>query len=129
MGNSKAPSEGQSCNKTYLIHHNYDVGDRGIYVEASFNPVNAAVYLQFKAEELFGDCVSLSNIAIANALIILYDVHCGARTDEAISIDMYFERESRCGEWFGSDKGYLDPLIQHPTDKLVEVLKPHVDGQ
>lgn len=24
--------------QTYLIHHKYDIGDRGIYVESSLNP-------------------------------------------------------------------------------------------
>lgn len=116
--------------QTYLIHHEYDIGDRGIYVESSFDPTDAAVYLQFKAEALFNDDgISLSNLAIANALVALYGVTCGARTEDAKPIDMHFERESRCGKWFKSDKGFLDPFIQQSDDKIIEVLKHHVGDQ
>jgi hypothetical protein len=43
--------------ENYLIRHHYDIGDRGVSVDAptGFDVKRAAVYMQFKAEEWFGD--------------------------------------------------------------------------
>ena len=121
--------EQQQENSTYLIKHAYDIGETGIYIRSKFNPVDAAVYLQFKTEELFNDGVSLSNLAVANALVSLYGCFCGAKNDKAITIDMYSEREARCGEWFSNENGFLNPEIQRTDSELINFLKPHVGDQ
>ena len=114
---------------TYLLEHAYDIGDRGVYVESIFNPSDVAVYLQFKAEELFNDGVSLSNLAVVNALVSLYGCFCGARSDKATVIDLYRERKLRCGKWFSDKSGFLNPEIQREDAVLISVLKPHINDQ
>jgi hypothetical protein len=114
---------------TYLLKHTYDIGERGVYIQSNFNPVDAAVYLQFKAEELFNDGVSLSNLAVANALVSLYGCFCGAKKETATVIDLYSEREARCGEWFTNKNGFLNPEIQREDSELICFLKPHIGDQ
>ena len=115
----------------YRIFHNYDIGDRSVFIESDTNPTDAAAYLQFKAEELSGDDgICLSNLAIAHGLVVLYGCTSGHNTDEAIPLDMYEVRESRCGNW------YINNVEQSSNPNLVRaekdirlVLQPHFSDQ
>lgn len=98
----------------YILMHHYDIGDSSVHF--SFEGLTAqevkdlAVYIQFKAENLLDDTVSLHNITIVQFL----EIHGANIIDECvlnkenfnpvgmILIDMYEERESRiCGNnWY-----------------------------
>ncbi len=108
----------------YRIHHCYDIGDRSIFIESDRDPSDAAAYLQFKAEELFGDdSICLSNLAIASGLVALYGCHSGHRCESAVSVDMHEIREERCGEWY--ERNYdANPKIVRSDSDILSVLKP-----
>jgi len=112
----------------YKIMHEYDNKDRSIFIESKANPTDAAIYLQFKAEDLSGDNgICLSNLAIANALVSLYDCESGGIADDAIVINMHSAREERCGEWYGKRMNTTE-LIR--DDKLIlTYLEPHFGDQ
>ncbi|WP_130537685.1 hypothetical protein [Thiomicrorhabdus indica] len=99
------------------IFHEYDIGDLSVIVEGNENPVEIAVYIQFKAEEFFSPSVILSNSLIAKTLVEFFDfkiVNDSKGFDECI--DMYEERESRTGSWY-INKVENQELIQ---DKLLK---------
>lgn len=110
--------------RTYKIMHEYDIGDQSVYVSAYYDLIDPAIYLQFKAEELSGDdSTELSNQAVADALISLFGATPAKKCDDAQPIDMHFDRESRCSEWYSNE--YTSESLARPHDKLVEVLSPH----
>ncbi len=113
----------------YKLHHRYDIGDRSVYVESKTDPSDAAAYLQFKAEELSGDeGISLSNLAVGNALVCLYGCTSGRRSDKAKAIDLYEAREERCGDWY-SVKMKGNPDLHREDSELLTFLKPHFGDQ
>lgn len=90
----------------YGICHTYDIGDQTVFCSYSnFAPSAAdlAVFLQFKAEELIDEAVIVSHKTTAKYLELF-----GAQRIEAkpcgtiLSLDMYIEREQRCGTWFAT---------------------------
>lgn len=94
----------------YCICHGYDVGDQRIFIRRESGNVDArgaALYLQFKAEEFFGDEVILSNLGIAALLIQHYGFKHGAATDNCNIIDMYSDRERVC------DTAYYEALMEN----------------
>lgn len=98
----------------YILMHHYDIGDRSVHFSVDDLTIqevkDLAVYIQFKAENLLGDTVSLHNITIVQFL----EIHGAKIIDECvlnkenfnpvgmILIDIYEERESRiCGNnWY-----------------------------
>lgn len=98
----------------YKIHHQYDIGNLAIFVSSRQNPTVAAVYCQFMAEEWFDEGVTLSNLAIANALVSLYDCYHAAECSDAIDVDMHTERESACGDGYAELKnsGYERDMLK-----------------
>lgn len=111
--------------KNYKIKHRYDSLDTAVFIRSSFDPTDAAIYIQFKAESYFDESISLSNLAIANALVTFYGCMPGVRDENAIVIDCYSERESRCGEWYVNN---LDSKSDLECDEaaLRVSLEPHV---
>lgn len=102
--------------RKYILVHHYDVGDCSVHFSGGGLTIqevkDLAVYIQFKAENLLGDSVSLENITIAQFL----EMHGAKIIDQCvlskdnfnpvgmILIDIYDERESRiCGNSWYSD--------------------------
>lgn len=81
---------------TFVIHHYYDIGDQRVAVQAPYgsDPRRAAIYLQLKAEEWFGDSASVSNLGIAAALVAFYGCTHGVRSEHEEHIDMYTDRSA-----------------------------------
>lgn len=113
--------------KTYCITHHYNIGDQDVYIEAKrgFDVIGAAVYLQRKAEELSGDdCMTLSGLAIANAIVSLYGCENGMRRNNAVLVDMHQEREKRARkDIMASLKN--NPEIARSDEEILTFLKPH----
>jgi len=67
------------------------IGDQGVTVQApaGFDARRAALYVQFKAEEWFGDDKMVTNLGIAAALVAFYGCKHAAKTRFGESIDMY----------------------------------------
>lgn len=92
----------------YKLSHHYDTLDTAVYFKCGklkTLPVELAVYLQFKAESFLDESISLSNTTIAAFLNQLgaeiIDLELAADNDaDCHKIDMYFDREARCGEWY-----------------------------
>lgn len=120
----------------YKLFHCYDIGDQSVYFTyGKCSPLahDLAVYIQFKCETLFDDSIALSNKTVADFLVahgaIIIDKP--SRTD--LEIDMYFDREKRCGEWYLNNYDKFDERYgvhaesflrsDEPTMKEVETLK------
>lgn len=106
----------------YILMHHYDIGDRSVHFSVDGLTIqevkDLAVYLQFKAENLLDDSVSLDNISVVQFL----EIHGAKIIDQSvltkedfnplgmILIDMYDERESRiCGNnWYAEKYDSFD---------------------
>jgi hypothetical protein len=83
----------------YRIFHSYDLGDQSVYIFQANSQVNAkeaALYLQFKAEEYFGSDAWLSNLGLAALMIQFYGFQQCALTNNCEQINMYSDRERAC---------------------------------
>lgn len=111
--------------RNFLIHHHYDIGDQGITVNApiGFNTRRAAIYMQFQAEEWFGNEKMVTNLGIAAALVTFYGCKHAARNSLGESIDMYADREAIC-----HDASELMADRSLARDGLRDFLAAHLDG-
>lgn len=110
---------------TYFIHHHYDRGEQGVTVEApaSLDTKRAAVYIQFKAEDWFGDEATVTNLGIAAALVSFYGCKHVARNSFGEDLDMYFARERLCQEYKS-----LVADSELMREGLKDFLKDHLDA-
>lgn len=100
-------------------------------VSGDVDPVRAAVYCQFKAEEWFAKDVSLQTFGIAAALIAFYGFkripYCwaAAKNDRRfVDIELYEERDALC------DPDSYTELVNDPTlfrEGLKEFLYPYTE--
>ena len=117
----KLPRDAQS----YLIQHNNDVGDQGVSVMA---PVNldvrrAAIYMEFWAEEWFGDEKYVTNLGIAAALVTFYGCKHSPMNSRGNVIDMHHDREAMC-----RDASMLMADTSLNREGLREFLSAHICG-
>lgn len=126
--------------RKYILMHHYDIGDRSVHFSVDCLTIqevkDLAVYIQFKAENLLDDTVSLDNITIVQFL----EIHGAKIIDQCvlnkedfdpvgmILIDMYDERESRiCGNnWYAEHYDSFD--IKFGEDATI-FLKNKSDGK
>lgn len=118
----KLPCDAQN----YLIKNCFDIGDQGVSVMAPDNldVKRAAIYIQLKAEEWFGDEETVSNLGIAAALVTFYGCKQGRRNIEGNIIDMFHDREEMCRVAWTSSSLKDDPSLQR--DGLREFLGAHI---
>ncbi|CAD0264264.1 hypothetical protein DENIT_20153 [Pseudomonas veronii] len=107
--------------KTYRIFHNYDQGDQSVYLSSLIDPTRAAVYCQFLAEDQLGESASVSNSGIAQALVEFYGCIPVDKTEDAIELDLYFARETLCGQ--GYEQLMADPYLQRSG--IIDLIRPH----
>ena len=94
--------------KHFVLFHHYDIGDRSVlFTHESLSPeqvTELAIYLQFKAEQDLDDSVMVDNLTAVEYLQLHGAVVSEKRNDDTrlgkTLIDMHFERQNRCGEWF-----------------------------
>jgi hypothetical protein len=78
------------------IYHHYDIGNQRIYLAPGADSVkarDAALFLQFKAEQIFGESALLSNLGIASLMYQFYGFQQCGEVENAEMIDMYSDRE------------------------------------
>ena len=111
--------------RTFLIRHHYDIGDQGVTVEApaGFDARRAAIYIQFQAEEWFGEEALVTNLGVAAALVSFYGFKHAAKDPLGESIDMYADREAMCGK---AAELMADGSLSR--DGLRGFLAAHLDG-
>lgn len=115
------------ANNIFRLTHEYDIGDRSIYFTFDESKIEEtvkelAVFLQFKAEEMFNDSICLDHQTIMKFLALF-----GAELIESKptnvsfnTIDMYWDRERSCGDWYESSFSVLDKKY---SDKAIAFLK------
>lgn len=114
----------------FRLTHEYDMGDRSLYFtfDATGLDVTAkelAVYLQFKAENMFDETISLGHITIIRFLSLFGAKQLDTKPNEKFeTIDMYWDRESRCGDWYSGRFVYID---QKFNDKASAFLNAEVN--
>lgn len=111
---------------SYVIKHRYDVGYQGVTISAppELDVRRAAVYIQFCAEEWYGETAMVTNLGIAAALVTYFGCqHAPMRRDPLghMSVDMYCAREAACG---GAQELLADQSLC--KEGLREFLRPHV---
>lgn len=114
-------------NSIFRLKHEYDIGDRSIYF--TFNENNTeetakelAVFLQFKAEEMFDNSICLDHQTIMKFLSLFGAEQLESKPDNGVYnvIDMYWDREQNCGDWY---RGELIELDKKYSDRAVSFLK------
>ncbi len=120
------PMECTGAAQTFLIRHHYDIGDQGVTIQApqGFDARRAAIYMQFWAENWFGDHKILSNLGVAAALVTFYGCKHAARSPVSNIIDMHLDREAACGP----DSAVLIADDGLKRDGLRDLLAPHLEG-
>ena len=109
----------------YQIKHNYDVGDRGIFIKfldlsKSEEVKNIAVYLQFKAEEILDETITLDNMTIAQFLWLQGAKILDKEPHEFCEIDMYIDRSERCGSrWYQDSFNEYDKKYGEQATKFL----------
>lgn len=109
---------------TFRIHHHYDRGDQSVTIQApqGLDTKRAAVYIQFLAEDLFGDEATVTNLGIAAALVSFYGCKHTSHNKYGEDLDMYFARERLCPKY---KELLADSTLMR--EGLKEFLKDHVD--
>ena len=120
----KLPCDAQN----YLIMNHYDVGDQGVSVMVPDNldVKRAAIYIQLKAEEWFGDEETVSNLGIAAALVTFYGCTQARRNIQGNVIDMFHDREEMCRIAWTSSSLKTDHSLHR--DGLREFISAHIIG-
>lgn len=128
----------------YILMHHYDIGDRSVHFSVDGLTIqevkDLTAYIQFKAENLLDDTISLDNITIVQFL----EIHGAKIIDQCvlnkkdfnpvgmILIDVYDERESRlCGNnWYAEKYDSFDLKYgEDATNFLLERSKgKNLDG-
>ncbi|MGD9569852.1 MAG: hypothetical protein AB7V48_16325 [Sedimentibacter sp.] len=115
----------QELVNNFKLTHHYDIGDRSLYF--SFDQktidekaVDLAVYLQFKAETLFDDSICLDHVPIMQFLELFGAKQLNEAPQEFNTIDMYSDREYRCGEWYNTTYMELDKKIGEKTKEFLQ---------
>ncbi|WP_342609092.1 hypothetical protein [Vibrio tritonius] len=115
----------------FRLTHEYDIGDRSLYFTFDESKIEEtakelAVFLQFKAEEMFDNSICLDHQTIIKFLALF-----GAEQIESKptnvpfnTIDMYWDRERSCGDWYKGSFGELDKKY---SDKAIMFLKSEAD--
>ncbi|AKQ32518.1 MULTISPECIES: hypothetical protein [Acinetobacter] len=108
----------------YQIKHNYDIGDRGIFIKFLDQPKsdevkNLAIYLQFKAELILDESITLDNMTIAQFLWLQGAKILDNKPDTYCVIDMYFDRYERCGEWYRHSFSAYDEKYGEQASKFL----------
>lgn len=112
----------------FRITNNVSNGDQSVYLAHATNPPiadarRAAVYLQFRSEELYGEGAMLTNLGVAALLVQFYGFMPAARVANPVEIDLYDEREAMC------EPGLYEPLMADKSlwrKGLKEAMYPHV---
>lgn len=117
----------------FVIRHHYDAGSQpaAVIPAPDLDVRRAAVHIQFKAEEWFGDDTILPNETIAKALIAFYGCRPAIAPEDAYSrdargegvVDLYWHRDHRWPGWEESDASIIDdPSLQR--EGLRDFLEP-----
>lgn len=101
--------------RTYFrVTHEYDIGDRSVYFSFDESQIDEtakelAVYLQFKAEHTIDDEIALDNVTIVRFLLLFGAKQLDSKpNDDVTTIDMYWDRERSCGDWYLANYELLD---------------------
>ncbi|OIH11959.1 hypothetical protein A7M79_00275 [Acinetobacter baumannii] len=86
----------------YQITHSYDALDQKVFIKVpdhinSEEVKSLAVYVQFKAEEMLDETITLSNMTVAQFLYLQGAKILDAEPQSFSEIDMYFARSDKCG--------------------------------
>jgi Type IV secretory pathway, VirB11 components, and related ATPases involved in archaeal flagella biosynthesis len=113
----------------FRLTHEYDIGDRSIYFtfdesKSVYKAVELAVYLQFKAENVFDDSIGIDHEPMMKYLKLFGAKELETVPDEFNTIDMYFDREKRVGDWYFTKYVEMDEALSKQT---VEFLRANAN--
>lgn len=108
----------------YQIKHDYDIGDRWVFIKfldlcKSEEVKNIAVYLQFKAEKIFHETITLDNMTIAQFLWLQGAKILDNQPHEFCVIDMYHDTTERCGKWYHHNFNEYDEKYGEQASKFL----------
>ncbi|HCA5183455.1 TPA: hypothetical protein MW242_003089 [Acinetobacter baumannii] len=111
----------------FQIKHSYGIIGHSLQfsLNSSFTDaevIDLAVFLQFKAEEIISEMVTLDLSTVVNFLAYYGAAIINSPSDSSIEIDMYTERSKRCGKWYVENFDRLDiEYGQKATEYLDEI--------
>lgn len=112
--------------KNFRLTHEYNIGDRDVYFtfdeqKNEFTATELAVYLQFKAEETFDNSICLDAVTIIRFLSSYGAKQLNEKpSGEFITIDMHWDRESRCGDWYADKWRPMDVKLRDQTTEFLQ---------
>ncbi|EJL6311314.1 hypothetical protein NMR52_003635 [Vibrio cholerae] len=113
----------------FRVTHEYDIGDRSAYFSFDESSIDEtakelAVYLQFKVEHEVDDSIAVDNVTVVRFLELF-----GAKQLETkpnadfVTIDMYWDRERSCSDWYLENYKLLDAKYSDKTKDIVRAEK------
>ncbi|MCX3035242.1 hypothetical protein OFK41_13620 [Acinetobacter baumannii] len=108
----------------YQIKHYYDALDQKVFIKVP-DHINReevkslAVYVQFKAEEILDETISLSNMTVAQFLYLQGAKILDTEPQNFSEIDMYFARSDKCGGRWNDFSLYDEKYGKQATNFLL----------
>ncbi|MFA0809474.1 hypothetical protein [Microbulbifer epialgicus] len=115
----------------YRIGHHYDIGDRFVFFtfdDSNISAVELAVYLQFKAEELFDSSICLDNLIVVKFLTLFGAKEISQKVVNFKEIDMHHDREERCGDWYNSSYKAFDQEFGGQAETFLKQSRDTLEG-
>lgn len=109
----------------FRVTHEYDIGDRSVYFSFDESQIDEtakelAVYLQFKVEHEIDDMIVIDNVTVVRFLELFGANQLESKpSGDFATIDMYWDRERSCGDWYLNNYKSLDKKY---SDKAQEIL-------
>jgi hypothetical protein len=112
----------------HVLTHRYQIGDQDVAISApaDLDVARACAFMQFQAEEWFGDSTVVLSEGFAKGLVQFYGCEIAAMPrkrptwPEPGGLDMYWIREDLCGD---AMRIQSDPAVQR--DDLKALLRDH----
>lgn len=109
----------------YRLTHTYDKGNQDVYIKCDVDPCDFAVWVQFLCEENIDISFSLWTEGVAKVLIEYFGCEQVTPVDNAIILDMYYERSKRCG--IGFFEKYNAIYSSYNKQAIIDFIEPMSD--
>jgi hypothetical protein len=109
--------------QVFRLCHRYCDDALYFHYDGDENPADLCAYAQFKTELDINCQLELSFphviefLALSIGAIQIINFTCGHHTP--IKVDLYDERDMRCGDWFNTEQSYFDERYSGFADKIL----------
>jgi hypothetical protein len=109
----------------YRLCHHYSDDELFFYLPSQeIDPADLCAYIQFKSETEIELELELVFQHVLEFLYLtlgaLQVINVSSNNSEYIDIDLYNERDMRCGEWFNTNQSYFDSVYGDYAESLLK---------